>query len=123
MTLSVIAGGVRPTSMVGGIRRSGTSRRNFSHAVVGAKEPMPRVSKKLTTAPSRIASNSGRGPFGNRCLRQEKGEEKDRKAERNEKRDEHDPSSLGMLVDAAQGTTAAGEIFAALLTLRRSWGI
>jgi len=59
MTLSAIAGGVSPTSIVGGISRSGTMRRNFSHAVVGANEPIPRVSKKLTTAPSRIASTFG----------------------------------------------------------------
>ena len=47
-----IAGGVWPTSMVGGISRSGTSLRNLNHAIVGANEPIPRVSKKLVIAPS-----------------------------------------------------------------------
>ena len=51
--------------MVGGISRSGTSCRNFSQAVVGANEPIPSVSKKLTTAPSRIASSFGTCPLGN----------------------------------------------------------
>ncbi len=59
MTLSTIAGGVNPTSMVGGISRSGTSLRTFIQAAVGAKEPMPSVSKKLTTAPSSNASGRG----------------------------------------------------------------
>ena len=55
-------GGVSPTSIVGGMR-SGTSLRNFSQAVVGANEPMPSVSKKLTIAPSPIASSVGRAPL------------------------------------------------------------
>src|SRR5215210_1780413 len=59
MMLSTITGGVRPTSIVGGIRRSGTIRRNLNQAAVGANEPMPSVSKNATTAPSPIASRLG----------------------------------------------------------------
>ena len=56
---SAIDGGVRPTSIVCGISRSGTSRRKLSQAAVGANEPMPSVSKKLTMAPANIASMFG----------------------------------------------------------------
>src|SRR5258708_23150600 len=56
---STTAPAVRQTRMVGGISRSGTSLRNFSQAVVGANEPMPSVSKKLTTAPSPSVSRVG----------------------------------------------------------------
>ena len=55
---------VRPTSMVCGIRRSGTSLRNLNQAVVGANEPIPSVSKKLVTAPSSIASSARLGALG-----------------------------------------------------------
>jgi len=54
---------VSPTTIVGGISRSGTSFLNLSQAVVGAKEPMPSVSKKLTTAPTPIASALGPTPL------------------------------------------------------------
>ena len=56
---SAIDGGVSPTSIVGGISRSGTSRRNLSHAAVGANDPIPSVSKKLTIAPRMSVSAVG----------------------------------------------------------------
>src|SRR6185295_8221606 len=59
MPACATAGKVCPASMVLGMRRSGTSRRNLSHAIVGASEPTPRVSKKLVMAPSAMASNRG----------------------------------------------------------------
>ena len=46
--------------IVGGIARSPTSRRKRNHAIVGANEPMPSVSKKLVTAPSNNVSPDGR---------------------------------------------------------------
>src|SRR5262249_53668437 len=46
-----IVGGVCPTFSVPGIRSSGTIFQNLYIAVVGANEPMPRVSKKLVTNP------------------------------------------------------------------------
>ena len=49
-----------PTSIVAGIRRSGTSLRNLNQAMVGANDPIPRVSKKLVTAPSSRPSAFGR---------------------------------------------------------------
>jgi len=39
--------------------RSGVILRNFIQAMVGAKEPMPSVSKKFVTAPSTTASGLG----------------------------------------------------------------
>src|SRR5918995_5287643 len=45
--------------MVGGISRSGTSFRNLNQAMVGAKEPIPSVSKKLVIAPRTTASGLG----------------------------------------------------------------
>ena len=63
MMLWTIACGVSPTSRVGGISRSGTIRRSFIQAVVGAKQPIPSVSKKLTTAPSTSASAVGVARF------------------------------------------------------------
>lgn len=60
MNPCVIDGGVWPTSMVHGISRSATILRNLNHAIVGAKDPMPSVSKKLVTAPKRMASAFGR---------------------------------------------------------------
>ena len=59
MMLWAVAPGVRPTRSVGGISRSGTMCRNLNQAVVGANEPMPSVSRKLTIAPSAIASGLG----------------------------------------------------------------
>ena len=46
-----MVGRVWPTLRVPGIRSSATSALNFRIAVVGAKEPMPRVSKKFVTKP------------------------------------------------------------------------
>jgi hypothetical protein len=46
-----MVGNVCPTFSVPGIRRSGTILRNLKMAVVGANDPMPRVSKKLVTNP------------------------------------------------------------------------
>ena len=48
-----------PASIVIGISRSGTSLRNFIHAMVGAKDPIPKVSKKLVTAPRITGSSLG----------------------------------------------------------------
>ena len=63
MMLSTITGGVKPTSIVVGISRSGTILRNLNQAAVGANEPMPSVSKKATTAPRPIASTFGLARF------------------------------------------------------------
>ena len=82
-------GGVSPTSMVCGISRSGTSRRNLSHAVVGANEPIPSVSKKLTIAPTAIASRLGTAWRCDRRADEDEPEQQDRKAKRNQKRDQH----------------------------------
>ena len=71
------AGSVCPASMVRGIRRSGTSRRNLSQAMVGANEPTPSVSKKL----HRAARESGAD--------QHQRVEKCRKCERDQKSREH----------------------------------
>ncbi len=51
-----IVGRVQATIRVQGIRRSGMRTLTFSQAMVGAKEPIPRVSKKFTTAPTAVAS-------------------------------------------------------------------
>lgn len=48
-----------PTFSVAGMKLSGVILRNRSQAVVGAKEPMPRVSKKLATAPRMTDSGPG----------------------------------------------------------------
>ena len=64
MIACTTAGSVCPTIIVHGIRRSGTSRRNLSHAIVGANEPTPSVSKKLVIAPSAMASSRGSGAAG-----------------------------------------------------------
>ena len=44
-------GSVWPTFSVPGITRSGTSFQNLKKEVVGAKEPIPRVSKKFVMNP------------------------------------------------------------------------
>ena len=62
---SAIDGGVSPVSIVWGISRSGTKPRNFSHAAVGAKEPIPSVSKKFTMAPIRSRLALWNGSLGN----------------------------------------------------------
>src|SRR5215210_7242711 len=49
-----------PTSMVGGISRSGTSLRTLNQAMVVANEPMPSVSKKFVIAPITRDSALGR---------------------------------------------------------------
>lgn len=48
-----------PAFSTAGRKLSGTSLRNRSQAVVGAKEPMPRASKKLATAPMATPSALG----------------------------------------------------------------
>jgi len=60
ITACAMVGSEWPTSIVCGISRSGTSLRNLNQAVVGAKEPMPSVSKKLVSAPSTRLSPVGR---------------------------------------------------------------
>ena len=52
-------GSVWPTFSVPGIVSSGTTRRNLNAAVVGANEPMPRVSKKFVTKPIARRSRPG----------------------------------------------------------------
>ena len=52
-------GKVCPTSIVQGMSRSGTRLRSLSHAMVGANDPIPSVSKKLVTAPRTITSTRG----------------------------------------------------------------
>ncbi len=54
-----ITGRVCPTFMVPGISSSGTSFAWRYQAVVGAKLPMPRVSKKLVTKPISVCSADG----------------------------------------------------------------
>ena len=95
MTLSAMAGGVSPTSMVGGISRSGTMRRNFNHAVVGANEPMPSVSKKLTTRPEHHRLDVWPSPFLYRGAGEHEREQEDREDERYQKRNQHWPLSMG----------------------------
>jgi hypothetical protein len=46
-----MVGSVCPTLSVPGMSRSGTTLKNLKMAVVGAKEPIPRVSKKFVTNP------------------------------------------------------------------------
>jgi len=48
-----------PAFSTAGRKLSGTSFLNRSQAVVGAKEPMPRASKKLATAPMATPSALG----------------------------------------------------------------
>ena len=60
MMLSAIAGGVSPTSMVGGISRSGTMRRNLNQAVVGANDAdAERVEEADDRSDQRSASKFG----------------------------------------------------------------
>ena len=95
--------------MVGGISRSGTSLRNLSQAVVGANEPMPSVSKKLTTAPS-----DDRLELRSRALR-DRGAEQDEaeqqrsaRHERHQQRDQHGcPPFARRTVDVAPQRNAA----------------
>ena len=55
----VMVGGVWPTFRVPGIFSSGTRRNILKTAVVGANEPMPRVSKKFVTKPMRSSKAEG----------------------------------------------------------------
>ena len=89
MIPSAIDGGVSPTSIVCGISRSGTSLRNLSQAVVGANEPIPSVSKKLTIAPTTIASRLGTARAAIAARIRTNAEQKRRQANRNQKRDQH----------------------------------
>ena len=52
-------GSVCPTFSVPGMTRSGMILRNRKNAVVVAKEPMPRVSKKFVTAPMPTCAGVG----------------------------------------------------------------
>ena len=63
---SRMVGGVWPTFRVPGIFSSGTSRKNLKMAVVGANDPIPRVSKKLVMQP--MASSAREGTPGARPL-------------------------------------------------------
>ncbi len=63
-----MVGSAWPTFSVAGMNESGTRRRNLIQAVVVAKEPMPRVSKKLVMKPrptigadGNLASVAGEG--------------------------------------------------------------
>lgn len=64
ITASVMAAAARPTLRVPGMRSSGTMRRNLKMAVVGAKDPMPKVSKKAVTNPTTISSGRGQRRSG-----------------------------------------------------------
>ncbi len=57
---SASAEGVCPTLSVPGISSSGTIRVNLYIAVVGANEPIPKVSKKSVTNPMTSSSSVGR---------------------------------------------------------------
>ena len=59
MKACVTVGIVLPTFIVPGISRSSTSLKNLKIAVVGAKLPIPRVSKKLVTNPVPISPDHG----------------------------------------------------------------
>ncbi len=52
-------GSVCPTFSVPGIFSSGTIRHRRNADVVGANEPIPSVSKKLVTNPSRFSRQAG----------------------------------------------------------------
>ena len=54
-----MVGRVYPTLSVPGIFSSATRPRSLSAAVVGAKEPIPRVSKKQATNPSTSSKRPG----------------------------------------------------------------
>jgi hypothetical protein len=54
-----ITGRVWPVLRVPGMSSSGTMFRNLKIAVEGAKEPMPRVSKKLVMKPVRREAMEG----------------------------------------------------------------
>ena len=59
MSASAMAGSACPELSVPGMFSSGTRLKILKIAVVGAKQPMPRVSKKLVTKP--VASSAAGG--------------------------------------------------------------
>ena len=59
-------GGVCPTCMVPGMCSSETTSRSLKSEVVGAKEPIPSVSKKLVTNPIPSSSGEVRSPGSER---------------------------------------------------------
>ena len=56
----ITTGGVCPIIIVPGISSSGTTFFSLNSEVVGAKEPMPSVSKKFVPKPTRSSNTLGR---------------------------------------------------------------
>jgi hypothetical protein len=104
--------------MVGGISRSGTRRRNFSQAVVGANEPMPRVSKKLTIAPRTTDSSVGAARAAMAARTRKKVKNAMARPSGTRSATSIGPSFARDARPSRGRHNRAGEIFAALLTLR-----